>query len=89
MVTMQTLFDNFDVDCPSWLSDVILEDDWLNSNYKFENNEHQWEFQELDMGFVVRHLLLVYNGKECTLSAFIDGDFRLLEFWDEEDHFIT
>lgn len=86
---MQTLFDNFGVDCPSWLSDVIVEDDWLDSDYRFENNEHIWEFQELDMGFVVRHLLLVFDGKECSLSYFVDGEFRLLKFWDEEGCFIT
>ena len=88
-ITMQKLFDNFGVDCPSWLSDDKIEDEWLNSDYTFENGEHKWEFQEFDMGHLVRHLILRYDGKECSLSYFVDGEFRLLNFWDEEGCFIT
>ena len=89
LVPMQTLFNLFGVECPSWLEGVEIEGDWLNSEYVYENRTHTWEFKETDHGYLVRHLVLVFNGAECTLSAFIDGELRLLSFWDESSHFET
>lgn len=41
MMTVKELFEQFGVECPLWLDD-ILEDDWTTSKHQVDKEIHSW-----------------------------------------------
>jgi len=87
IITVETLFKKSGISCPVWLSLELLEDEWLNSTYSFENGIHKWV---LDEG-LIRYLVLSFNGEEYKLEAFNKTREYVIfrEIITEEYHLIT
>jgi hypothetical protein len=66
MILVNEFFSVFGVDCPDWLSDELLDDDWLEDCvYSFEDGVHKWIHEDL-----LRYLVLTFDGELYRMQAF-------------------
>ena len=82
MITIIDLFDKDDILCPDWLSNVRLEDDWVESKYSFDNGVHTWN---LETPF--KKVRITFDGVEYNFYGIEDGELICLETI-TEDHVI-
>jgi len=66
MIEIKMLFEKYGVICPEWLSEELLEDEWVNSEYIFEDNVHTWILDETP----IRYVILSFDGSSCKRQGF-------------------
>jgi len=76
---LEDLFKRDNVNCPDWLLQVPIDDDWADSVYSMEDNTHKWTLKD-----IMKHLELCFDGSNYTLTAFHDGLEYLLEQRNED-----
>jgi hypothetical protein len=61
----QDLFNAIDTDCPEWLSEEPLDDDWADSEYAKVGTIHTWTIKNPG-----RHLVITFDGETCVYTGF-------------------
>ncbi len=62
---LNELFARDGVTCPNWLSNVVLENEWINSHYVFEDNVHKWSFKNQ-----FKNVLITFDNTEYHFIAY-------------------
>ncbi len=72
---MINLFDKDNILCPEWLSNELLEDDWEDSVYSYEDDKHTWILKN-----DIMNNRITFDGNECTFLYFSDVINELIPF---------
>lgn len=62
---LEELFEQYDVECPEWLKDIFLDDDWEESQYSKEDNTHKWTLKN-----PFKDVAITFDGTEYHLLAY-------------------
>lgn len=86
MIEIKALFEKYEVICPDWLSEELLEDEWLDSEHLFDGGVHKWVLDE-----VMRYVVLSFDGEEYRMQALDESREHVIfeERITEEEHMIT
>ena len=74
MMLLIDLFDRDNISCPEWLSNVYLEDEWLESVYSFEEGNHTWNLET-----PIKNVRITFNGDEYNFYGVKDGELIRIE----------
>jgi hypothetical protein len=69
---VKNLFMRDNVECPDWLSNEIIDDDWEFSVYSNENDKHIWKHTT-----PLKKVRLTYDGNSFIFEA-LDGNGEVL-----------
>ena len=71
---LKELFEREGLKCPEWLSNEYLEDDWKDSSYSFEEDNHIWALKT-----PFKNVCITFNVEEYNFYAIIDEELICLE----------
>lgn len=71
---LNELFEKQSIDCPEWLKEVFLEDEWSESEYSLQDDIHTWTFKN-----PLQHLKICFDGETYVFSAINDGETNVIE----------
>ena len=74
MMLLIDLFDRDNILCPDWLSSKLLEDDWMDSVYSFEEGNHTWNLETS-----MKNVRITFNGDEYNFYMVEDGNLFRIE----------
>ena len=72
MIRLSELFSKAHINCPEWLSYELLEDEWEDAEYSFEEDVHKWTLIN-ELG--IRHTI-TFDGEHYLHGCYYDGLFR-------------
>ena len=81
---LKDLFIENDIDCPEWLSDIMIDDYWGDSEYSYVGDVHQWSFND-----ELRNVRITFDGETYILKTYYLDSFMVLQQITESDSFIV
>ena len=66
---LSELFSMQNIECPPWLSQEPLEDDWKTSNYQINEDTHIWEAKT-----EVKNVKITFDGMDLIYEAFTQNN---------------